>query len=91
MRKAVNHFIMPVNLVGYVGMLFIQFATTPTIFRAIFTGDKDFPAWDLVFMVWAGLALYFVRAVMQRDMVYMISNGIGFTFQSVLLILITVN
>jgi hypothetical protein len=39
-------------------------------------------------MVWVGLLLYFVRAFVQRDKLYMISNGIGVVLNFILLIIL---
>ena len=43
------------------------------------------PPISMVLMVWIGLVLYLVRAVIQRDIVHITSNTIGFLTQSTLM------
>ena len=43
---------------------------------------------SMVLMVWVGLLLYLIRAVYQRDALYMISNGIGVVLNFILMIII---
>ena len=63
---------------GYAGMVLLQGATLPSIIGAIINpAAADLPPLSMVLMVWVGLLLYFARAFVQRDYLYLISNGIG--------------
>lgn len=73
---------------GWVGMGLIHSATLPTTLSAIMGWGAHFPPISMVVMVWAGLALFFVRALSRIDWLYLFSNGVGFTLQSILLYLI---
>jgi hypothetical protein len=73
---------------GWLGMLFIQGATVPTTIGILNGQDVKLPEISLVLMVWTGLALYFIRAIGNRDFLHITSNGIGFFLQSSLLALI---
>jgi hypothetical protein len=74
---------------GYAGMVLLQGATLPSIFAAIINpAAADLPPLSMVLMVWVGLLLYFVRAYVQRDYLYMISNGIGVVFNFILLVIL---
>lgn len=71
---------------GYAGMVLLQAATLPSIIGAILNpADADLPPLSMVLMVWVGLLLYFIRAYVQRDKLYMISNGIGVVLNFILL------
>lgn len=71
---------------GYAGMVLLQAATLPSIVGAILNpADADLPPLSMVLMVWVGLLLYFARAYVQRDRLYMISNGIGVVLNFILL------
>ena len=72
----------------YAGMALLQGATLPQMISAIFYGSADLAPLSMVLMVWIGLLLYLVRAVYQRDMLYMISNGIGVLLNFILMVLI---
>ena len=76
------------ELGGYAGMILLQGATLPQMLQAIFYGKADLAPLSMVLMVWIGLLLYLVRAVYQKDALYMISNGIGVILNFVLMILI---
>ena len=75
---------------GWIGLILIQSATIPTIINRIFDPTVAMPPLDMVALIWAGLLLFLIRALIQKDMLYIVSNSIGFFFQSVLLYLIVV-
>lgn len=75
---------------GWIGLILIQSATIPTIINRIFDPTVTMPPLDMVALIWAGLFLFLIRALIQKDMLYIVSNSIGFFFQSVLLYLIVV-
>lgn len=72
---------------GWIGMVLIHCATIPTTIAAIIGWSNHFPPLNMVLMIWAGLALFFVRALYRRDNLYLVSNGVGFALQSILLML----
>lgn len=76
------------EVLGYIGMFLIHGATMPTALAVIFGYSNNLPPLDMVLMLQAGLFLFLVRAIAQNDKLYMISNGVGFFMQSVLLSLI---
>jgi hypothetical protein len=74
---------------GYAGMALLQAATLPAIIGAILNpATADLPPLSMVLMVWVGLLLYLIRALVQRDRLYMISNGIGVVLNFILLIIL---
>lgn len=74
---------------GYAGMALLQGATLPQMFDVIVNGNSaNLAPLSMVLMVWTGLLLYFIRAYVQRDMLYMISNGIGLVLNFILMIII---
>ena len=71
---------------GYAGMVLLQGATLPSIVGCILNpATADLPPLSMVLMVWVGLLLYLIRAIVQRDKLYMISNGIGVVLNFILL------
>lgn len=73
---------------GWLGMALIHGATLPVTIGVIMGMSTHLPPLSMVIMVWAGLALFFFRALARFDYLYLVSNGVGFSFQSVLLYLI---
>lgn len=76
------------ELCGWLGMILVQSATVPVTVGNIMGWTNALPPISMVLLVWAGLALYFVRAYYQKDALYMFSNGLGFLLNSTLLALI---
>jgi len=73
---------------GYVGMVLIHGATLPPTLKVILGFATTLPPIEMVLLVWSGLFLFLIRAVANNDRLYIISNAIGFFFNSVLLALI---
>jgi len=72
---------------GWLGMILAQGALVPTTVSNIMGWSDKTPPVDMVIMIQIGLFLYFVRAVAQRDVLYMVSNGFGFLMQTILLVI----
>ena len=80
---------MPLSeLSGWLGMILVQSATLPTTISNLLGYSDKLPPLSMVLLVWAGLALYFVRAYKNKDVLYMVSNGFGFFVNTILLALI---
>jgi len=73
---------------GWLAVVVIHCATIPTLL-ALLTGLSDtVPNLDIVLFMWAGLILLFFRAVVQRDMLNIITIGLGFITQAVIMAMI---
>ena len=73
---------------GWVGMVLIHSATIPTTLGIILGYTEGLPPISMVLLVWIGLFLFLVRAIGNNDKLYIISNAIGFVFNTILLSLI---
>ena len=76
------------NLCGWVGMILIHGATAPTSISAIMGWSTHLPPLYFVLMIWSGLFLFLVNSIIQRNTLYIVSNAIGFSLNSLLLSLI---
>jgi len=73
---------------GWMAAIILHASTIPSML-AVMSGLTDrLPAVDLVLLVWAGLTLLFVKAAVQKDMLNVVTIGLGFIIQSVMLSLI---
>lgn len=73
---------------GWLAGIIIHAATIPTLL-ALMTGLSDrTPSLDLVLFMWGGLVLLFLRAVVLKDMLNIITIGFGFIVQAVLMALL---
>ena len=72
----------------WMAAIVLHAATIPTLL-ALMTGLSDrTPSLDVVLFTWAGLVLLFMRAVVIKDMLNIVTVGVGFIVQAVLMALI---
>jgi hypothetical protein len=76
------------ELGGWAGMCLIHGATIPVTVANIMGWSDNLPPLSMVLLVWAGLALFLWRAIARNDVLYIVSNAVGFVLNSVLLALI---
>jgi len=73
---------------GWLAVVVIHCATIPTLL-ALLTGLSDtVPNLDIVLFMWTGLVLLFARAVVLKDMLNIVTVGMGFTIQAVIMAMI---
>lgn len=73
---------------GWLAIIVLHAATIPSML-AVMSGLTDrLPSVDLVLLVWGGLGLLFVKAAVQKDMLNVVTIGLGFIVQAVLMALI---
>ena len=67
---------------GWLAVMSIHFATIPTLLAALAGLTDKFPPVDLVLFVWGGLVLMFFRSVLLKDMLNIVTIGVGFIIQA---------
>jgi hypothetical protein len=73
---------------GWMAVIILHASTIPSLL-AVMSGLTDrLPGLDLVLLVWTGLALLFVKATVQRDMLNIVTIGFGFIIQATMMALI---
>ena len=76
------------DTLGWLAVILIHCATIPTLL-ALLTGLSDnVPNLDIVLFMWAGLVLLFVRSVVMKDTLNIITIGVGFIVQAVVMAMI---
>jgi len=72
----------------WLAVILIHSATIPTLL-ALMTGLSDtVPNLDVVLFMWSGLVLLFFRAVVLRNLLNIITIGLGFITQAVIMAMI---
>lgn len=85
-KEKVSH--ISAETFGWLAAIVLHASTLPSML-AVMSGLTDrLPAVDLVLLVWAGLSLMFVKAAVQKDMLNVVTIGLGFILQAVMLALI---
>ena len=70
------------DTLGWLAAITLHCATLPT-FLALMTGLSDrTPGLDMILFLWGGLVLLFLRAVVLKDMLNIITIGFGFILQA---------
>jgi hypothetical protein len=76
------------DTLGWLANIALHAATVPSFF-ALMTGITNTPpAVDLVLMVWATLGLLFFKAVLMKDLLNIVTIGVGFILQATAMALI---
>ncbi len=76
------------DTLGWLAVVVIHCATIPTLL-ALLTGLSDtVPNLDIVLFMWTGLVLLFARAVVLKDMLNIVTVGVGFIAQAVIMAMI---
>lgn len=69
----------------WISIIVIHCATVPTML-AMMTGLSDHtPSLDIVMFIWGGLFLMFIRAIILKNSLNIITNGFGFITQAVIM------
>lgn len=76
------------NSCGWIGMLLVQGSVLPPTYNILMGHSDKVPPLEMVLTIFIGLSLYLIRAVIQKDMVHIVSNSIGFMAQGLLMTLI---
>ena len=71
--------------IGWLAVMLMHCATIPPVVGLILGISDRLPAVDVVMFVWAGLVLLFLRALVLKDMLNIITIGGGFVVQAALL------
>ena len=76
------------DTLGWLAAILLHAATIPTML-ALITGLSDRPpSLDLVLFMWSALVLMFLRAIVLKDNLNIITIGLGFIVQAVMMALV---
>ena len=76
------------NSCGWIGMVLVQGSVLPPTYNILMGHSDKVPPLEMVLTIFIGLSLYLIRAVIQKDIVHIVSNSIGFMAQGLLMTLI---
>lgn len=74
--------------ISWIGLILIHAATIPTILSVMAGLNDRLPPVDLILLIWGGLGLFFVRAAILKDMINLVTIGLGFLAHVILLSLL---
>lgn len=73
------------DTVGWLAVLFVHCATIPPILGLLFGVSDKLPSIDVVLFLWTGLVLMFIRALLNKDTLNIVTISVGFMIQSALM------
>ena len=74
--------------IGWTALIALHAVTIPSMF-GLMTGLTDnTPPIDMVIILWAAMALFYVKAILERNVVSLVIIGMGFIMQSILMALV---
>lgn len=73
---------------AWISVVMMIGATVPGFLAVMAHATDRMPPLDIILMVWSGLLLYFVRSAIMKDMLMIVTIGIGFAIQAIMLGLI---
>ena len=86
LRENIGH--LSAETLGWVGVILVHLATIPTLV-AVLTGlTEKLPPVDIVVLMWLGLFMFFIRSVIAKDLLNIVTIGFGFFVQAILMALI---
>ncbi len=85
-RENIGH--LSAETLGWIGVILVHLATIPTLV-AVLTGlTEKLPPVDIIILMWLGLFMFFVRSVISKDLLNIVTIGFGFFVQACLMALI---
>jgi hypothetical protein len=76
------------DTIEWIGILGLLSATVPSLL-GLMTGITDTtPPIDVVLILWGALAMFFIKAALQKDFLNLVTIGLGFMAQAVMIALI---
>jgi hypothetical protein len=76
------------DTVEWVGIIALHGATVPTMLGLMMGLTDSTPPIDVVLILWGALTMFFIKAVINKDILNIITIGLGFIGQAVLMALI---
>lgn len=74
--------------VGWLAAVMIHCSTIPSVLSLILGLSDKLPSLDVVFFAWTGLLLLFIKALINKDMLNIVTIGGGFFIQAVMLAMV---
>jgi len=74
--------------IAWAAIVVIHLSTVPTLLAMMSGLSMDHPPADYVLMVWLALILFLLRAALKRDVLQLLTIGLGFAVQAAMLVLL---
>lgn len=73
------------DTLAWLGIVILHLATVPS-FLAIMSGlSEKMPPLDIILLLWMALLIFFLRSAILKDMLMVVTIGVGFAIQAIML------
>jgi len=73
------------DTLSWLGVVLLNMATVPS-FLAIMSGlSEKMPPLDIILLLWMSLLIFFFRSAILKDMLMVVTIGVGFAIQAIML------
>jgi len=80
-----NHLInISAHALGWIALVMLHFASVPTLWAVLLGQSDKLPSIDLMIFIWSALTTLFIKAILEKDRLYVTTIAIGFVAQTVL-------
>lgn len=74
--------------IGWTALIALHAVTVPSLF-GLMTGLTDnTPSIDMVIILWTAMALFYIKSILEKNVVSIVIIGLGFIMQSILMALV---
>lgn len=74
--------------IGWTGLIALHAVTIPSLFGLMTGITDDTPPIDMIIILWAAMGLFYIKAILERNVVSLVIIGLGFIMQSILMALV---
>ena len=76
------------HALGWIAIVMLHFSSVPTLWAVLIGQNDKLPNVDLMIFIWAALTTLFIKAILEKDRLYVTTIAIGFVAQTMLMGLI---
>lgn len=76
------------HTLGWITIILLHLSTFPTLIAVLLNTSAALPSVDIVIFIWLGLLAFFFKSMIEKNFLYITTNFIGFTAQTMLMGLI---
>ena len=76
------------DTIGWIAILCLHSVTIPSMIALMLGVTDNVPPVDMVIILWAALGLFFLKSIIKRDILNLITIGLGFMGHAMLMALI---
>jgi hypothetical protein len=74
--------------IGWTGLIALHAVTIPSLFGLMTGLTDDTPPIDMIIILWTAMGLFYIKAILEKNVISLVIIGLGFIMQSILMALV---